>query len=200
MALSHRHGERPGQGPSPRVGPRALLLPGFGGPVPCPEGPAPWTRGGTASQIAPKLVLEGPSAPRPLRPRERGGVAPGSPGCRGVLGASAVAPAQAVVALAESVAIVWAATKAQGQIPSATPWWAGLGKGACQDASHHPVLQPCLWSPEWAAQSWKGLAQGRQEGRACPPWERAVCHRKWQAGLEGGLAQRGSLEGGSVPQ
>lgn len=137
--------------------------------MPCPEGPAPWTRGGTASQIAPKLGLEGPSAPRPLRPRERGGVAPGSPGCRGVLGASAVTPAQAVVALAESVAIVWAATEAQGQIPSATTWWAGLEKGECQDASHHPVLQPRLCQPRVGSSELEGPGSGKAGGESLSP-------------------------------
>ena len=64
--------------------------------------PAPWTEGGHASKTAPKLGLEGPSAPpapAKLRPRGSGGEAQGpqadgrpgrdsSPvGCRGVLGA-----------------------------------------------------------------------------------------------------------------
>ena len=109
-----------------------------------------------------------------------------------MLGASAVTPAQAVVALAESVAIVWAATKAQGQIPSATPWWAGLGKGACQDASHHPSLQPRLCQPRAGSSELEGpgLREGGR-GEPVPRGRVAVCPRKWQAGLEGALAQWG---------
>ncbi|XP_043771495.1 collagen alpha-1(I) chain-like [Cervus elaphus] len=155
-ALPHtaiHHPRKPGPGEATvsrghrrREGPAGPGPASDGCPAPPASGPgsrpgkelAPWTGGGHASKTAPKLELEGPSAPAPLRPRGSGGEARGpqaggrpgwdsSPtGCRGILGGLTRLPAQAVQVLAESAGILRAAATAQGDVPRRQ---AGLERG-----------------------------------------------------------------------